>query len=247
MIKFFRQFRKNIIMKNQRGKYLKYAIGEIVLVVIGILIALQVSNWNTNRLAAKEEQKTLKSIHAEFIKNQKVLNISSTENKNSAETGRYLMNLINRDVAYLKTQNTDSLIFKVFENGDMNVTENSILELLQSGKLGNLKNEQLKSLIFEWTQKKNKADTGRRNMEEKGTYLVNYLTKKYPLKNIDAYGILKWKNPSRLKVNKYQIFYDLEFENIIDDFLYNLVNYNIRIKNLQETVKSIIENTKTTE
>ena len=49
MIKFFRHIRQNIIMKNQKGKYLKYAIGEIVLVVIGILIALQINNWNENR------------------------------------------------------------------------------------------------------------------------------------------------------------------------------------------------------
>ncbi len=46
MIKFFRQIRQNLIMENKTSKYLKYAIGEIVLVVIGILIALQINNWN---------------------------------------------------------------------------------------------------------------------------------------------------------------------------------------------------------
>ena len=49
MIKFFRHIRQNLIMENKTGKYLKYAVGEIVLVVIGILIALQVNNWNENR------------------------------------------------------------------------------------------------------------------------------------------------------------------------------------------------------
>jgi len=44
MIKFFRNIRQNLIMENKTGKYLKYAIGEIVLVVIGILIALQLNN-----------------------------------------------------------------------------------------------------------------------------------------------------------------------------------------------------------
>ena len=41
--------------KNKTGKYLKYAIGEIILVVIGILIALQINNWNQNRLIKKDE------------------------------------------------------------------------------------------------------------------------------------------------------------------------------------------------
>ena len=49
MIKFFRNIRQNLIIENKTGKYLKYAIGEIVLVVIGILIALQINNWNEAR------------------------------------------------------------------------------------------------------------------------------------------------------------------------------------------------------
>jgi hypothetical protein len=49
MIKLFQKIRQNLIMENRTGKYFKYAIGEIVLVVIGILIALQINNWNENR------------------------------------------------------------------------------------------------------------------------------------------------------------------------------------------------------
>ena len=56
MIKFFRHIRQNLIMENKTSKYLKYAIGEIVLVVIGILIALQINNWNELR---KERQELL--------------------------------------------------------------------------------------------------------------------------------------------------------------------------------------------
>ena len=49
MIKFFRKIRYNLMSENKTGKYFKYAIGEIVLVVIGILIALQINNWKENR------------------------------------------------------------------------------------------------------------------------------------------------------------------------------------------------------
>jgi len=54
MIKFFRKIRQNLLMENKTSKYFKYAIGEILLVVIGILIALQINNWNEKRL--KQEQ-----------------------------------------------------------------------------------------------------------------------------------------------------------------------------------------------
>ena len=49
MIKFFRKIRQNLLSDGRTGKYLKYAVGEIVLVVIGILIALQINNWNEHR------------------------------------------------------------------------------------------------------------------------------------------------------------------------------------------------------
>lgn len=55
MIKLFRNIRQNLIMENKNSKYLKYAIGEIVLVVIGILIALQINNWNEGKKAKERE------------------------------------------------------------------------------------------------------------------------------------------------------------------------------------------------
>ena len=63
MIKFFRKIRQNLLMENKTGKYFKYAIGEIVLVVIGILIALQINNWNENRI----ENKAIKAYLISFI------------------------------------------------------------------------------------------------------------------------------------------------------------------------------------
>jgi hypothetical protein len=55
MIKFFRTIRKKLISEGKTSKYFKYAIGEIVLVVIGILIALQINNWNEFRKRQNEE------------------------------------------------------------------------------------------------------------------------------------------------------------------------------------------------
>lgn len=62
MIKFFRKIRQNLIMQDKSSKYFKYAIGEIVLVVIGILIALQINNWNENRKQQNEFNNILKTI-----------------------------------------------------------------------------------------------------------------------------------------------------------------------------------------
>jgi hypothetical protein len=63
MIKFFRKIRQRLLTEGKTSKYLKYAIGEIVLVVIGILIALQINNWNEYRKERFIEQKILQAIN----------------------------------------------------------------------------------------------------------------------------------------------------------------------------------------
>ena len=69
MIKFFRRIRFNLMNQNKTTKYFKYAIGEIVLVVIGILIALSISNWNEDRKDKHREVLILKNIKAELEAN----------------------------------------------------------------------------------------------------------------------------------------------------------------------------------
>ena len=63
MIKFFRKIRQNLLAEGKTGKYFKYAIGEIVLVVIGILIALGINNWNENRKSKQAEKIVLHNIY----------------------------------------------------------------------------------------------------------------------------------------------------------------------------------------
>lgn len=63
MIKFFRKIRQNLLLENKTSRYFSYAIGEIVLVVIGILIALSINNWNEERKAAIQEEIVLKSLY----------------------------------------------------------------------------------------------------------------------------------------------------------------------------------------
>ena len=62
MIKFFRTIRKNLLTEGKSANYLKYAIGEIVLVVIGILIALSINNWNEYRKERISEQKLYQTL-----------------------------------------------------------------------------------------------------------------------------------------------------------------------------------------
>ena len=73
MIKFFRRIRQKLLSENKFSKYLIYAIGEIFLVVIGILIALQINNWNESKKLVAKEKKVLAEIVDNLNTNEKIL------------------------------------------------------------------------------------------------------------------------------------------------------------------------------
>ena len=79
MIKFFRKIRQNLLSEGKTGKYLKYALGEIVLVVIGIMIAIQINNANQKRIDQETLQGYLNSIaqniESDLQKAEKINNI----------------------------------------------------------------------------------------------------------------------------------------------------------------------------
>ena len=67
MLKIFNKKRQQILNEDKRGKYLKYAIGEIVLIVVGILIALQINNWNLERKDKLKEIQLLTGIRNDIL------------------------------------------------------------------------------------------------------------------------------------------------------------------------------------
>lgn len=66
MIKFFRRIRQQLLTENKFSKYLLYAVGEIVLVVIGILIALNINNRNEQRITEEKERFALEEIQSDI-------------------------------------------------------------------------------------------------------------------------------------------------------------------------------------
>ena len=69
MIKFFRKIRRSLLSEGKTATYFKYAIGEIVLVVIGILIALQINSWNQDKQNRQQEQQILSQLLKEYSNN----------------------------------------------------------------------------------------------------------------------------------------------------------------------------------
>jgi hypothetical protein len=148
MIKFFRQIRKNLLMENKTYKYFKYAIGEILLVVVGILIALQINNWNDLRKLKQQETTYYCKIQEDL--NADILNIDesiASLKKRQDATRRLLTNL-------LKMQEDKAVLFKDYlasiRSQVFVPTKAAIEDITSSGKLENLRNQDLKSGILNY-------------------------------------------------------------------------------------------------
>ena len=94
MIKFFRKIRQNLLMENKTGKYFKYAIGEIFLVVIGILIALQINNWNEAAKRSNEEQKLLYELLVNLNQDINDNKVNADFNKDVGLSAEYIVETI---------------------------------------------------------------------------------------------------------------------------------------------------------
>jgi hypothetical protein len=146
MIKFFRKIRFDLMENNKTGKYIKYAAGEIVLVVVGILIALQINNWNEQRKEDLQEQATLKRLEKEFKSNKDQLvgkiNIRNGVIKNCERLLEYYNEPKNAtlDSIFLYMGSIVPTTFDPIHN-----------DLVSSGTIDLLKNEELKQLLINWS------------------------------------------------------------------------------------------------
>jgi hypothetical protein len=153
MIKYFRHIRQRLVTQNKLSKYLLYAIGEIVLVVIGILIALQINNWNENQKAKTTEIYVLKEVLSNLNEDGIILN-EIIEQRKKAKTA--VADMLN----YLQTENInkdilekDMLCFLTFERY---FPINNAYEVLKSKGL-QLSNNKLTTQIsryYDYEQKK---------------------------------------------------------------------------------------------
>ena len=106
MIKFFRKIRQKMLTENKFSKYMIYAVGEIILVVIGILIALQINNWNSNRLEKESDSQLIGALITDLkLKNEEL--ISDLEYGNSL-----IKNTDNIIEFWAKTKKIDTLNLK---------------------------------------------------------------------------------------------------------------------------------------
>ncbi len=144
MIKIFNRIRKQLLDENKTGRYLKYAIGEIVLVMIGILLALQVNTWNQNRQLQKEELKVMKSLHNEFSENLVMFDRVYKIHLNRKKSIETIMSIEPKTVSH---DSLTSLVGTVNSNYTFDPFQGIYNSIISSGKIELISNDSLKQSI----------------------------------------------------------------------------------------------------
>jgi hypothetical protein len=147
MIKFFRKIRYDLMEKNKTGKYFKYAIGEIILVVIGILIALQINNWNEFRKQNTAEKEFIDGIKFDLTQDKEFIKliIERAEEKNSIYTilNQELFNYYNSNRLSL-----DSLLVEYFKaQGTFYPISGSFQSAISGNQISKFKNKNFNNVV----------------------------------------------------------------------------------------------------
>jgi len=149
MIKFFRKIRQQLLSENRITTYFLYAIGEIFLVMVGILLALQVNNWNEDRKLEQKESVYLKGLKQNLLESKKELNRVIEESDITANSINYLVKVV-RDNEQIGERALDSLIMKAMGYTKYQTRQGVIDELTSSGQVSIIKSDYLRTEIASW-------------------------------------------------------------------------------------------------
>lgn len=114
MFRFFRQLRHRLLRDNRLGRYLFYALGEILLVVIGILIALQIDNWNEDRKRKQQEIALLGDMKTDLQEISRDLQFGKDMNLSTVTNFRTLLAAIDRDEPWSPKIDSASVFINYF-------------------------------------------------------------------------------------------------------------------------------------
>jgi hypothetical protein len=139
MTKVFRKSRKEHLSNNKVRKYLAYALGEILLVMIGILLAFQVNNWNSQRLLTNAEKLSYANISRQILDDQSVIEDVVLYNSGYLEQFLFASEIIDKDQR-LKADTLGHIALNLTKYSDLNRNSNIYQSLVNSGEIKLLKN-----------------------------------------------------------------------------------------------------------
>ena len=231
MLKIFRKIRQQLISENKFNKYILYAIGEIFLVLIGILLALAISDWNDARIDKQAEIRTLIELKKGILIDFDTITVKQAEVNKSIADLHFLQSLIkNKDYPYSKELDT---LFGVVYGIRMLSPNSAFYEDLKATGLKLIKDESIRLQIVQLFENNYKALNWINELEMS----INDVNRTYYLNNFYDLTFSKYATPNNFKL----VWTDSYYHNIIDYRLITLEkNHVIQYDKTLKAIKTLV-------
>ena len=237
MIKFFRNIRQNIINPNRVSRYILYALGEIILVVIGILIALQINNWNDKRKESNKERSIKSDLNQEFTQNWFQLD---TVLNAHLSTIKSLDWLIGKFPDY-ENANPDSLGYHLKMSAStwtFNPSQATVRSLTNTSSFDIIKDERLRKQLIQWQDLYDDfSEEEEQSVQFFTTIYVPYFQENSSAEWISPFEIMK--NPEDLTGLQSKEFHNLLLLRRIS--MKVIIEDNPELVNIRRNIRSIID------
>ncbi len=237
MINFFRKIRKQLANDNKPLKYLLYAIGEIGLVVIGILIAFGLNSWNKTRENHIREKEILLSVQEEFkqnlIKLENYVKIIDNRNNHRSKILTYLEEF-GPDYVPSALDSIEYHLNRSYEESTLDLGQGSTRAIINSDELSLIRSDSLRALLTGWElDNKDHNEDDRLYLDIVYHNYIPLLTKYYPMKYLhtskdgtlarggpffllnDKYSGYISKSPSKYTPQIKELIKNSDFENLL--------------------------------
>jgi len=242
MINFFRKKRKRMANDNKTLKYARYAIGEIVLVVFGILIALQINNWNENRKINIQETIYLQDLKNDFGFDIETLNHMISKNDIKINNITAVLSLLSFKKVFTDQDKMDLLeLHNPLYAENYFIPEKGTINQIEASSSSNfIKNKELRDLIFRYYSDREREEKGMEQSVQ--LYQHNYVTPNLvsviidPINTEAAFGEKFELTPIDITT----LFYNKEYLSALALKMGMTRNQNKVYKNVQEKAEQIL-------
>ena len=150
MLSFFRSIRRSLISEGKTSKYIRYAVREFLLIVAGILVALQVQTWNEGRKLEDDRRELIENLKADFQANHESLNTSVNRIGEILPNLDLFLEIAGNDTSGVEVETLQSLARSGFRAIDYQPALSAYETALSSGSYGLLEDSELEALFVDF-------------------------------------------------------------------------------------------------
>ena len=225
MLRFLHNFRQRLLRENKFSKYLLYAIGEILLVVIGILIAFQVDNWNESEKQRRTSREFIVRLQKEVKRNISYAETEIATEEAQSHAAKTILHLFNEPNSGGYGSQLDSLVYIILSNNTVEIVTGTLNEGFNTGNVAIIPSDSLRLSLYnmpsmiEELRKQEEIDR-----EDVNGHFTNFLYHHFNYRNMDdqfspyrgSIGPTKFTEYSNRNLLDSQTF-----ENMVDNRFWN--------------------------